>query len=362
MFLNKLACSSIDSNDTDSVFKKFKEIITLYSPKYFSNQLFLYYVTKVEKFGENIKYRRLFTFEFIVKYLDYLNENMKDSNITMLVAIFSLDLSKYVNRELNRIQKVKLINLLSSLLEKSKNHPEYYKFENTLIHVVQKHPTNKSAVFLLGTFYYHQKETNLSINYYSLSCKSDDLFHEYQDSKRLYFLLFQKKKYDRILDLSSTNHVSYLGNQEPYYLMYRIFALQEKQDMESAFQQIEMYIRNHYFNNRFINNHAQTPLLFGGIIFMYLAQKYEVQFIDFLPVSHKEYKTIEALSDYLEYFNDTYSTNPHFYLLKAKTYEVLGRYQEAKTAAYEGNKIDSSIEMFFFLLMIYESRLNGCAV
>jgi hypothetical protein len=362
MFLNKLACSSIDSNDTDSVFKKFKEITTLYSPKYFSNQLFLYYVTKVEKFGENIKYRRLFTFEFIVKYLDYLNENMKDSNITMLVAIFSLDLSKYVNRELNRIQKVKLINLLSSLLEKSKNHPEYYKFENALIHVVQKHPTNKSAVFLLGTFYYHQKETNLSINYYSLSCKSDDLFHEYQDSKRLYFLLFQKKKYDRILDLSSTNHVSYLGNQEPYYLMYRIFALQEKQDMESAFQQIEMYIRNHYFNNRFINNHAQSPLLFGGIIFMYLAQKYEVQFIDFLPVSHKEYKTIEALYDYLEYFNDTYSTNPHFYLLKAKTYEVLGRYQEAKTAAFEGNKIDSSIEMFFFLLMIYESRLNGCAV
>ena len=95
---------------------------------------------------------------------------------------------------------------------------------------------------------------------------------------------------------------------------------------------------------------------------MYLAQKYEVQFIDFLPVSHKEYKTIEALSDYLEYFNDTYSTNPHFYLLKAKTYEVLGRYQEAKTTAFEGNKIDSSIEMFFFLLMIYESRLNGCAV
>ena len=35
MFLNKLACSSIDSNDTDSVFKKFKEITTLYSPKYF---------------------------------------------------------------------------------------------------------------------------------------------------------------------------------------------------------------------------------------------------------------------------------------------------------------------------------------
>lgn len=357
-----LANSPINFNDTDQVLTKFKKIQNIAVQAYYSKHLFLYYLTKIEKFGENIKYQKIINIEFLLKYLDYLLENLNENNIEILVAIFSLDVSLYVNFKLDRINEVKILNQLSGLIEKSKDFIYYKKIESSLLKVVRKYPSNKSSIFLLGTFYYYKDEESLAINYYTTSCKIDDLFHEYKDSKHLYTLLFRKKKYDRIIELSRTYHVSYIGNQEPYYLIYRILSLIENKEIDTAYNQIEMFIRNHYLNKKFVLNHLQTPLLFGGIIYTYLIQKYKLQFIDFLPISHKEYKTIEALSDYLEFFNIEFANNAHFYLLKAKTCEVLGKYQEAKKATLDGYNIDSSNPLFFNLILIYESRLNGCRI
>jgi hypothetical protein len=295
-------------------------------------------------------------------YLDFAYENLNDYCFKNLVAIFTLDLTMYVNCEIDRIKKVRLINRLSSLIEKSKDYPKYYKLEASLLQVVKKYPANTSALFLLGAYYYHKNETYLSINYYAISCKSDDFFNEYTDSKHLYSLLFQKKKYKRLIELSNSNHASYLGNQKPYYLIYRTFALHELQDIESAYIQTELLIRNHYFNKQFISTHENAPILLGGVLSKYLSQKYDLHLIDFLPVSHKKYKTIEAFYNYLMYFSEFYAKNPHFYLLKAKTCEVLGKYPEAKAAAHEGYQIDSSLTLFYQLILIYDSRINGCAL
>lgn len=361
-FINCLVFSKKKINDTDLIFDLFYDLINEISRDYYLGHLFLYYLNKFEKVGENKRYFNLFQEYFVFNYLNYLSRVQGDYEFETLIQIFKLDLTKYIKKKRDENTHVKVINKLCWVLDKIKNHPNFHLIEKALFEQTTKDPSLISVLFLLGNFYYLQNEKKKALNYFSISCLSDDYFHEYEKSNLFYSILLEKKDFDKIIRYTYTNHVSYIGNQEPYYLLYRIFSYHEKKSIESAYNQVETYVRAHYINKRFLKNTLQAPLLFGAIIFTHLIEKHKLTFLDFIPVTHKEFKLIEIFSVFLAHFNESYKDDPNFQLVKAKAFEVLGNYEAAFECASQGNTLDPKNDLFFYMMLDYRSKINGCTL